>query len=139
MASAIERFRKGELVIPGIDPKTIKRIYPVLVLERGIPQIPLIVDALREEVRDKTKMLEANYFEFWDIDELELAAPLFKDRISDLIEEKHQSGFGAFPLNNFISRKPTRYRSDYVQELWRVSGDEVQELLFPGQRKNGSA
>jgi hypothetical protein len=64
---------------------------------------------------------------------LELAAPLFKDRISNLIEEKHQSGFGAFPFKNFISRKPIRYRSDYVQELWQTSSDEIQELLFPGQ------
>lgn len=131
MASAVERFKKGELKLPGVDPQLIKRIIPVLVTEHGIPQIPTIVDALREEIHQKTKMTEASSFEFWDIDELELASSLFKDSISEVIDRKHAGQYLNFPMKNFISAAvPSLRRSTYLTKLWETAANDIEKALF---------
>lgn len=131
MATAVERFKKGELKLPGVDPNYIKRIIPVLITEHGIPQIPTIVDELRGEIRQKTGMAEASSFEFWDIDELELASSQFKNSISDLIEKKHLGDYRNFPMKNFISTSvPTARRSIYMTKLWNAAATEIEHTLF---------
>jgi hypothetical protein len=86
IAEAIRKFKSGQQKIPGINPKLIKKIYPVLLLERGFPQIPPIIGELRAEIFEKTQMTEANYFEIWDVEEFEGCQTVFKSSISEFIE-----------------------------------------------------
>lgn len=132
LAQSIENFKNGKLQIGNIDPKHIKRIFPVLVLEHGIPQFPPISAILRNQIAKRTSLGDAaKLFEFWDIQEFELAAPLLNQGITKLLAEKHSGEFATYPFKNFIAAtRPNSPRSEYMVQLFEKGCDEMKELLF---------
>jgi hypothetical protein len=118
----------------------ITRIFPILVLEHGIPQIPLVTTPLRKQIADQTGLIdEAERFEFWDLEELEIAAPYLTSGLAALIHEKHSAGLADYPFKNFMSEKNKHSElSGYVVQLYDSTGSEIQRLLF-GDRKVGES
>jgi hypothetical protein len=132
ISQAIENFRSGKLQIGGIDPKEIKRIFPVLVLEHGIPQLPPVTGYLRDQISKRTSLgAHAEPVEFWDLQELELVAPLMKAGITDIIARKQAGSFAHFPLKNFIAADMQQTeRSGYMFQLFEQARDDIERHLF---------
>ena len=101
----INSFKKGRLNGLGIAPKTIKEIYPILVLEKGIPTIPSIFARYLDWIKEK-KLLQGylDNFIFIDLEELEFVESLVSKGVAfpDLLERYKSSGCRGLSFKNFL-------------------------------------
>lgn len=130
IAGAINEFRAGRLSLRGIDPKTIKKIYPVLVMEHGFPQFPPITSEIRKEIAAKTGMSEAEHFEIWDIEELEACQSVFRQGLSAFIEQKHRGEYSELPMQNFLSAIKADTSNDYTTMIFEEATKAMGGLLW---------
>lgn len=130
IANAIKEFRAGRLSLRGINPKTIKKIYPVLVMEHGFPQFPPITSEIRKEIAAKTGMSEAEYFEIWDIEELEACQSVFRQGLSAFIEQKHGGEYAEWPMQNFLSAMKVDTSNDYTTKIFEDATKAMGALLW---------
>ena len=135
IANAIKEFRAGRLHLRGIDQKTIKMIYPVLVMERGFPQLPPITSELRNEIATKTGMVEAEHFEIWDIEELEACQSVFRAGMSNYIRQKHDGEHSEWPMQNFLSAIKVDTHNDYTTKIFDDATNAMMALLW---KQNGT-
>ena len=130
IANAIKEFRAGRLPLRGVNPKMIKKIYPVLVMERGFPQLPPITSEIRREITAKTGMSEAEHFEIWDIEELEACQSVFRQGLSAFIEQKYGGEYAEWPMQNFLSAIKVDTSNDYTTKIFEDATKAMGALLW---------
>ena len=112
---AINNFKENKLKINSISPKKIERIFPVLILQTGLPQAP----GLYEEYKDrifKKGFLKDNIDDFTiiDIEELECSLDLVHSEnlnLADLFKKYKKSEYSNQSLKNFL------YYNKYLEKL----------------------
>ncbi|MCG2725525.1 MAG: hypothetical protein L6420_04575 [Elusimicrobia bacterium] len=129
IAKAIREFKAGTLKLPCIDSKKIKKIFPVLVMERGFPQFPPIPSKIRKEIFEKTGMEEAEYFEIWDIEELESCQTVFREGASGFIERKHKEGYSDISMQNFLAAIKVDTSNDYATKIFEEATKSMRTLF----------
>lgn len=112
---AIKSFKNNTLKINSISPKDINRIFPILILQSGLPQVPPLNDEYRERILEKG-LLEEHIHDFTiiDLEELEYILDLVKCEnisITDLFYEYKNSEFSEESLKNFL------YYCGYLEKL----------------------
>lgn len=131
LGTAIARFRNGSLRIQGVNQRDIRRIFPIIVMEHGLAQIPGITGEIRNLVAKETEMGElANFLEFWDIEEVELAEDLFRKGITRFIAEKHASVHDEAPFKNFIHHSNLSAEGPYMQAAYHKVTRSITGTLF---------
>lgn len=137
---AINKFRNGRLNNLGIDPKMIKKIYPILILEKGIPVVPSMVSRYRGWIRKKG-LLDAYVqdFVFIDLEELEMLETLISQGITlpDIIEDYKGSEYKDWPFKNFLyfERKgvsQNRFLNGQLSKMFKAM-----KKYFPRTDKSG--
>ncbi len=102
---AINKFKGGELDKLGIDRRTIKKIYPVLVTEKAISYIPPIFERWRGWIQER-KLLNGylDDFELIDIEELEMSETLVSQGVTlpDIFNSYKQSEYKDWPFKNYL-------------------------------------
>lgn len=137
LGTAIQRFRDGSLRLNGINQRDVRRIFPILVMEHGLAQIPGITGEIRDLVAKETAMGElANFLEFWDIEEVELAENLFREGITRFIADKHSSVHEEASLKNFIHYKKLPAEGAYMQAAYHKVTRGIKEVLFGTEDRN---
>lgn len=119
--TAISMFIKGKLQKLNIDPKSIKNIYPVLILEKGLPDIPPMPDRYRTYFREK-RLLQGyeNNFQFIGIEELEIIETLVNkgNTLPSILEERQKSVYKDLPFKNYLyfERKSNLSHNAYLRK-----------------------
>jgi len=102
---AINSFKKGELNSLGIDPSTIRRIYPILVLQKGIPTIPVVFARYCGWIRKKRFIRGyLDNFLIIDLEELEMIESIVSQgvQLPDILEQYKSSEYKGWPFKNFL-------------------------------------
>lgn len=136
---SIEKIKKGEIKLEGVNITKIKKFIPVILFEKAPPMYnrlwPFYQDFLeRNGITDRGFLDE---LEFWDIEELEIIlADILKDKsLSDIMKEREDSGFYKDSVKNFyiLGRKHID-KHPALGEAFTKMTDQHKKMLF--KKKN---
>ncbi len=131
LADFIEGFKTGRNRVGDIDPAAIRTICPVIISEQGFPQIHPFVGFIRDDASKRTSLGKlAERLEFWDCEELELMGAVIKSGASAAILDKHSSGWGSFPMKNYLNWKNAASDSGLMRDLFHSFADKVRDSFF---------
>ena len=112
---AINNFKENKLKIDSISPKRIERIYPILILQTGLPQAPGLFEEYKSRILKKGLLKDhIDDFAIIDIEELEYLLDLvYSENLSlaDLFKEYKKSIYFNQSLKNFL------YYNKYLEKL----------------------
>lgn len=139
----IKDFKLGHLKINNINPKTIKKYYPVIITLESFPQLFVIWEMINE-IMNKNNYLQGNDYaqlQIIDCEEMEILEPLIADGFSfvDIIDEKiNDKSAKNIPMKNFLHygkfRKHLK-RNDYLVKEFSEFAKKAREYLF-GNKNN---
>jgi len=124
---AINSFTNGRLSSLGIDTKTIKQIYPILVLEKGIPTVPSIFARHLDWIREKG-LLQGylDNFMFIDLEELEFVESLVTKGVAfpEILEDYKASGYRGLSFKNFLCFEgkgipPNQFLNNQLEKMFK--------------------
>lgn len=105
---SIEAFSKGGLPTLEMVRSRVKRIYPVLVLERNLPMFPGLTGDYRNMIKDKGLLgNNLEFFQMMDLEELEGMEPVVRKgghRLCELLARKTTDEWRDWPMKNFLIR-----------------------------------
>jgi hypothetical protein len=111
VASTISRLRENERALTGSRPTSRKRFFPIILLTEGFPTNPLTTSAVREELRVRKILQEADVapIEIIDVIELDMiegAIEAGSCALPELLRCKEESNFHADSVRNFLVGDP---------------------------------
>jgi len=124
---AINSFTKGELNGLGIDPKTIKEIYPILVLEKGVSTVPSIFARYLDLIRERGLLQSyLDNFILINLEELEYVESLVSKGVAfpDILEPYKSSGYRGLSLKNFLCFEtkgipPNQFLNSQLEKMFK--------------------
>lgn len=112
---AINNFKENSLKIDLISPERIERIYPILVLQTGLPQAPGLFEEYKNIILKKGYLKDyIDDFTIIDIEELECLMDLVHSEnlsLADLFKEFKKSIYFNQSLKNFL------YYNKFLEKL----------------------
>lgn len=112
---AINNFKENKLKIDSISPKKIERIFPVLILQTGLPQAPGLFEEYKNRILKKGFLKDyIDDFTLIDFEELEYSLDLVHSEnlsFADLLKEYKKSTYYNQSLKNFL------YYNGYLEKL----------------------
>ncbi|MFC2001186.1 hypothetical protein ACFLUZ_01630 [Chloroflexota bacterium] len=106
----IRSIRSGGLILPGINPHSIKTYYPVIVTLQTWPIGPFVYELIRREIL-RAGLLKQNHIapvEIWSVEEFEyIEAILSSDstNMAQLTNDKLISKYSILPMATFLADK----------------------------------
>lgn len=132
---AIEKARKGELEMEGVDLSIIKKFIPIVLFEKSPPMHNRLWQyydrLLQEEGITDRRFLDD--LDFWDIEEAEM---LLGDVVSgkalpDILMEKEQAGFFKDSVRNFyMLHRKSFSKHPLIESSFDEMTDSFSEILF---------
>jgi len=111
----INNFKENKLIINSISPKKIERLFPVLILQTGLPQAPGLYEEYKDRILKKGFLKDyIDDFTIIDIEELECLLDLVNSEnfsLADLFKKYKKSIYCNQSLKNFL------YYNGYLEKL----------------------
>jgi len=131
-------FRSGRLVVRGMDPNRITRIFPVILSIEGFPSIPPIPQVIVGRIHAKGWLKGLPPIALLSAEDLVIVEAFMEQGVSFLellLGWKVDSGFAGFPFSNYIDMSPALkskldHRASYQEKCWDQLTSSIQGRLF---------
>ena len=134
-------FRSGRLVVGGMDPNRITRIFPVILSIEGFPSMPPIPMVIAERIKAKGLLCDLPSVALVSAEELAAIEAFMEQGVSflELLRGwKLDSGLAGLPFSNYIDMSPglkskLGHRAIYQGECWDQLTSSIRGGLFASE------
>lgn len=135
LSKTIERIKKGEMMLKGVDVAKIKKFIPIILFEKAPPMYNRLW-SFYQNILEKSGVTDRSFLdelEFWDVEEMEiiLADVLKGKSLPEIMKEKEDKGFYKDSVKNFyILGRNHIDKHPILGEAFEKMTDQHKKILF---------